>query len=190
MSAANAEISRDNPQMLFVTVFAAVLDLESGDLDYCTAGHEYPLLLERGAQSVRRLDGGGGPPLCTVEDFAFRGARVRLPEGALLCVVTDGVVEARNPQGVMSPDKVFWWNWAAQATVAFGLLQGGRPLSARTVRRVRRLLSALPGRRQRPVFRTEITRGARAKISVDVIQVFNHVGVATVSGHPTDRVAF
>ncbi len=101
MSAANTEISRDNPQMLFVTVFAAVLDLESGELDYCNAGHEYPLLVEPGTQSVGRLDGGGGPPLCTVEGFSYRGARLRLPAGALLCVVTDGVVEARNPQGVM-----------------------------------------------------------------------------------------
>ena len=49
--------------------------------------------------------------------------------------------------------------------------------------------AALLGRRQGPVFRTDITRGARAKISVDVVEVFHHVSVATVSGHPTDRVA-
>ena len=44
-------------------------------------------------------------------------------------------------------------------------------------------------RRQGPVFRTDITRGARAKISVDVVEVFNHVSVATVSGHPAGGVA-
>jgi serine phosphatase RsbU (regulator of sigma subunit) len=40
MSAANAEVSRDNPEMLFVTAFAGILDLETGHLHYCNAGHE------------------------------------------------------------------------------------------------------------------------------------------------------
>jgi hypothetical protein len=46
MSAANAEVSRDNPQMLFVTVFAGILDLETGELEYCNAGHENPFLVD------------------------------------------------------------------------------------------------------------------------------------------------
>ncbi|MEO8739315.1 MAG: CHASE2 domain-containing protein [Casimicrobiaceae bacterium] len=104
MSAANGEISRDNPEMLFVTVFAGILDLESGDLDYCNAGHENPFLVERGHASVRRLEDGGGPPLCTVDGFAYRGASERLHPGELLCVVTDGVTEARSVQGAMYGD--------------------------------------------------------------------------------------
>ena len=32
MSVANSEVSRDNPEMLFVTAFAGILDLESGAL--------------------------------------------------------------------------------------------------------------------------------------------------------------
>ena len=34
MQAANAEISRDNPEMLFIAAVAGILDLESGVLDY------------------------------------------------------------------------------------------------------------------------------------------------------------
>jgi adenylate cyclase len=104
MTSANAEISRENPEMLFVTVFAAILDLESGELDYCNAGHENPYLLERGGTSVRRLDDGGGPPLCTVDDFAYRGARIGMHQNGLLCIVTDGVTEARNAAGAMYGD--------------------------------------------------------------------------------------
>ncbi len=104
MSMANAEISRDNPEMLFVTVFAAILDLESGDLDYCNAGHDNPYVLARGGASATRLENGGGPPLCTVDDFAYRGARIRMGPGDLLCIVTDGVTEARNPAGAMYGD--------------------------------------------------------------------------------------
>ncbi|HEY1458592.1 MAG TPA: CHASE2 domain-containing protein [Casimicrobiaceae bacterium] len=101
MSAANREISRDNSEMLFVTVFAAILDLETGDLDYCNAGHENPSLLEPGGASIARLDDAGGPPLCTVEHFAYVAGHRALHAGATLCIVSDGVIEARNPEGAM-----------------------------------------------------------------------------------------
>jgi serine phosphatase RsbU (regulator of sigma subunit)/CHASE2 domain-containing sensor protein len=104
MTSANAEISRDNPEMMFVTVFAAILHLESGELDYCNAGHDNPYLLARGGSSAIRLENGGGPPLCTVDDFAYGGARVRLGAGDLLCICTDGVTEARNLEGAMYGD--------------------------------------------------------------------------------------
>ena len=90
--------------MLFVTVLAGILDLESGDLDYCNAGHENPYLIERKDTALRRLEEGGGPPLCTVDGFAYRGASARLQPGDLLCVVTDGVTEARSTGGAMYGD--------------------------------------------------------------------------------------
>ena len=96
MSAANAEVSRDNPQMLFVTVFAGILDLESGELEYCNAGHENPFLIDPSDREVRRIEDGDGPPLCVVSDFAYEGARCAMRPGELICVVTDGVTEAMN----------------------------------------------------------------------------------------------
>ena len=73
MSAANAEVSRDNPEMLFVTAFAGILDLETGELAYCNAGHDNPYLLHPADATVRRIDDGDGPPLCAMDDFAYRG---------------------------------------------------------------------------------------------------------------------
>ena len=99
MAAANAEISRDNPQMLFVTAFAAVLDLDSGAITYCNAGHENPLLARAGDPEVRRIEDGDGPPLCAVDDFAYRGAASQLRAGELVCIVSDGVTEAQDPSG-------------------------------------------------------------------------------------------
>jgi serine phosphatase RsbU (regulator of sigma subunit) len=99
MSAANAEVSRDNAQMLFVTAFAGVLDLDTGDLDYCNAGHENPWLLVPAGAAVRRIEDGGGPPLCAVDDFAYRGAHCRMRPGEALCLVTDGVTEAPSAAG-------------------------------------------------------------------------------------------
>ncbi len=45
MAAANAEISRDNVEGMFVTAFAAILDLETGELAFANAGHDAPFLL-------------------------------------------------------------------------------------------------------------------------------------------------
>jgi adenylate cyclase len=99
MCAANDEISRDNPAMLFVAAFAGVLDLDSGDLDYGNAGHENPYVVAPAPGPLEPLADGDGPPLCAVPGFDYRGAARRLRPGELLCIVTDGVVDARNPAG-------------------------------------------------------------------------------------------
>jgi adenylate cyclase len=99
MSAANAEVSRDNPEMLFVTVFAGILDLQTGILNYCNAGHENPYLLHPADGALHRIEDGDGPPLCVAADFAYRGGHYRMRPGEMLCVISDGVTEAQNLQG-------------------------------------------------------------------------------------------
>ncbi|MGE5090230.1 MAG: CHASE2 domain-containing protein [Candidatus Levyibacteriota bacterium] len=96
MSAANREVARDNPSALFVAAFAGVLDLATGELDYCSAGQENPYLIRPATGHVRRLAGAGGPPLCAVDDFAYESAQTHLAPGEVLCVVSDGVTEAQN----------------------------------------------------------------------------------------------
>jgi serine phosphatase RsbU (regulator of sigma subunit) len=99
MSQANDEVSRDNPEMLFVTAFAGVLDLDSGELRYCNAGHEPPFVVHPDDDAVRRIDSGGGPPLCVLPGFDYPGARHRMRPGELLCIVSDGVTEAQDASG-------------------------------------------------------------------------------------------
>ena len=99
MSAANREVSRDNPEALFVTAFAAILDLDSGELEYCNAGHEIPYLFGSDPQAVGRIEDSGGPPLCVVDDFEYRTAHRRMRIGEVLCLITDGVIDAQNPAG-------------------------------------------------------------------------------------------
>lgn len=98
LTQAAVEIDRDNPEQLFVTAFAGILDLESGELEYANAGHEPPYLLEPGAPP-ERLPHAGGPPLCTLEGFEYRAERRRLRAGSCLCVVSDGITEANDARG-------------------------------------------------------------------------------------------
>jgi len=99
MREANVEISRDNPEALFVTVFAAVLNIETGVLEYCNAGHDQPYVVSRDAAAPDQLAEGGGPPLCVLDGFAYEAAIRRLQPGDTVCLITDGVTEARNAAG-------------------------------------------------------------------------------------------
>jgi adenylate cyclase len=95
---ANAEISRDNPEALFVTAFAGILDLRTGALSFCNAGHEPPLACGPGGEP-RLLEHAGGPPLCVMEGYEYPAGHATLLPGEWLCVVTDGVTEAMNRHG-------------------------------------------------------------------------------------------
>ena len=101
LRAAEAEIARDNAQMLFVTAFAAVLDLKAGTLQYCNAGHDNPYLLRPGAGALLRLGDGDGPPLCAMEGYPYASATRALQPGETLVLMTDGVTEARNAHGAL-----------------------------------------------------------------------------------------
>ena len=49
MNLANRQLCEDNDEMMFVTVFFGVLDLETGELAYVNAGHNPPLLCHGGS---------------------------------------------------------------------------------------------------------------------------------------------
>jgi CHASE2 domain-containing sensor protein len=99
MREADAEISRDNAEGLFVTVLAGILDARTGALEYCNAGHEPPLLLPRGGRALQRLQEGGGPPLCAVDGFPYTAATRSLEPGDTLVLITDGITEAAGADG-------------------------------------------------------------------------------------------
>jgi adenylate cyclase len=92
------EIGRDNPELFFVTVFAAVLDLETGALRYSNAGHEPPYLWRRHG-GVERLAAATRPPIGVPETFAFATQSLELGPGDWICALTDGVTEAMNESG-------------------------------------------------------------------------------------------
>ena len=98
MRAFNQEISRENPEQMFVTMVALIVDLRTGDIEYCNAGHEPPLLMRRTGEALV-LDAGGGPPLCVVDDYEYGLARAQLEPRDVLVLASDGITEAMNPEG-------------------------------------------------------------------------------------------
>jgi adenylate cyclase len=93
---ANLEISRENTAEFFVTALFGVLDIETGVVELCNAGHENPLII-RADGSVRVFEMDGGPPLCAVEDFPYPVEPLVLAPEETLVIITDGITEARAP---------------------------------------------------------------------------------------------
>ncbi|MFI5022074.1 MAG: SpoIIE family protein phosphatase [Alphaproteobacteria bacterium] len=96
--AASDDLMREGTSMMFVTVFAGVLDLATGLVVYVNAGHDSPFVRRRDATALR-LETEGGPPLGTVEDFPYAVAHLQLAPEELVLLYTDGVVEAENREG-------------------------------------------------------------------------------------------
>lgn len=98
IAVASADLAEQGRDMMFVTAFAGILDLVSGEIVYASAGHDSPFVIRHGHQ-LRQLATEGGPPLGAVENFAFPLDRDHLEPGEVLLVYTDGVTEAQDKTG-------------------------------------------------------------------------------------------
>jgi serine phosphatase RsbU (regulator of sigma subunit) len=98
VGAINAELSRDNGQLMAVALLVGVLDPASGALQLVSAGCENPLVAAADGR-VRELALEGGPPLCVAEAFPYPLETAALAPGETLVALTDGVTEAQNPAG-------------------------------------------------------------------------------------------
>ncbi len=96
----NNDLARDNPSMMFVTLFIGILNIVTGELEYCNGGHNppYRLTLATG-ENVHPIAGTDGIALGVIEDVPFSDKSVTLKPGETVFVFTDGVTEAMDSQG-------------------------------------------------------------------------------------------
>ena len=93
--------SADNKTMMFCTFFLGVLDLKTGLLQYCNAGHEAPFILHRGERDVERLSVKPNIALGVMEGKPFLAEERQLQPEDLLFFYTDGLTDATNAEGQM-----------------------------------------------------------------------------------------
>lgn len=91
---ANAILCANNPSSMFATVLYGVLDLETGDFEYCNCGHQPPLLL-RPSGELSSLPG-GGLALAMMPDLPARVFSAKVRPGDALIFITNGVTEAMD----------------------------------------------------------------------------------------------
>lgn len=86
----NRNLSEEYAGGDFVTMFVGILDLASGHLDYCNAGHEAPLLSGQPLPVLPNL------PVGALADWTYEGQQEQLQSGDMLFLSTDGLSEAKN----------------------------------------------------------------------------------------------
>jgi sigma-B regulation protein RsbU (phosphoserine phosphatase) len=93
--AANEFLMSINRESLFATMFCGVLHLATGRLTYCNCGHNPPLLLRKGVESLQCLTR-TGRPLGLLAGSKYSSQTVTLTEDDCLVLFTDGITEALN----------------------------------------------------------------------------------------------
>jgi phosphoserine phosphatase RsbU/P len=95
MARVNQFLCESNPQQMFVTALAGILDLRTGLVEYADAGHEPPFILQPSG-AVRKVDKVGGIVLGFIPGEEFKCGTMQLNPGETLVLYTDGVTEAMN----------------------------------------------------------------------------------------------
>ena len=92
VSRLNKSMSASCPGNSFVTFFVAVLDPATGEITYCNAGHNAPMLLRDG-DGMELLEA-TGMPLGIVAGASYEQKTCRMEAGDALVLFSDGVTEA------------------------------------------------------------------------------------------------
>ncbi len=98
----NQYLARWQVSGAFVTAMIGTLDTRTGDLAYARAGHPPAIHRPHGsvrADTIRHLDAVGGPPLGILPALTYETGHTRIAAGDTLVLMTDGILEARSPDG-------------------------------------------------------------------------------------------
>ena len=86
----NHALAEDNDQGMFVTMFIGLIDLKTGHMEYCNAGHNPPLL----DGEFMKME--SNAPIGLWPEVTYAGEEVNDMHGKTLFVYTDGINEAEN----------------------------------------------------------------------------------------------
>jgi sigma-B regulation protein RsbU (phosphoserine phosphatase) len=104
VKAMNENICEGNDNCMFVTLFVGVLDLATGHLSYCNAGHDAPYL------QTELLPCDANLPIGVAPDLNYTDQEAVIAPGMTLFLYTDGLTEAENGKrelfGMQRIDKV------------------------------------------------------------------------------------
>ena len=102
--AINSELSEDNDMAMFITLYVCILDIETGELDCCNAGHNPPYIL-KASGGFKVLNNVHGAPVGLFAGEEYKSDKIKLNLGDRIVLYTDGVTEAFNNSGSLYSDQ-------------------------------------------------------------------------------------
>ena len=95
ISAVNGRVCENNSDNMFVTVWLGILEISTGKMTCCNAGHEYPVI-KRAGGGFELVNDKHGLFVGTMPGIRYTDYEIQLDKGDTLFVYTDGVPEATN----------------------------------------------------------------------------------------------
>lgn len=95
LNEANDELCDQNPEGLFATVFAGLMNVDTGRLHYANAGHTHPVIL---GEKPSFIVPESGIALGLFKDADLNDLVVAIGPGEGIMLYTDGITEAVSPQ--------------------------------------------------------------------------------------------
>ena len=95
MSRINNSIADSNSSDMFVTLFIGRVNLKTGRMDYCNAGHNPPVIVPSGGKPFF-LPVKSNLAAGLMEDIIYEDEQIDLEPGTRIVAYTDGVTEAEN----------------------------------------------------------------------------------------------
>ena len=96
VSCANNQLCQGNDEMMFVTVFFGVLEINTGKFVYVNGGHNPPVIYRAKENTCEFLNVKKNFVLGGMEDVPYQQQETTLEHGDLIFAYTDGVNEAMN----------------------------------------------------------------------------------------------
>lgn len=115
VSSLNNSIASSNESGMFVTLFLGMLHLTTGELRYCNAGHNAPIL-QTGNGENKLLDVVSNLPLGLFEGFEYQEQQLQLTGPSTFFLYTDGVTEAENQRKELFSEERLLATLAGQTT--------------------------------------------------------------------------
>ncbi len=100
----NTELSIDNTTVMFVTFLFVILDVATGEICFCNAGHN-PMFVRRKGGTVEKVGKIHGMPLGVAALAGYGFDRLLLAPGDSVILYTDGVTEALGDNWELFGDK-------------------------------------------------------------------------------------
>ena len=91
----NKLLAAESVDCMFVTVFYGIININTGEINYCNAGHNPPYVLKHDGK-VEPLPTMGDCMVGAIDGLPYHEATLQLEKGDALVMYTDGVTEAMN----------------------------------------------------------------------------------------------
>lgn len=102
VSSINTALSDFDESSMFVTLFTGCLNIRTGELNYCNAGHNPPLLISKG---LTALPVDVNLPVGVIKNFEYKSQNHVISNNDTLFLYTDGITEAKDIYGTLYGEK-------------------------------------------------------------------------------------